>query len=321
MNSVDRSGRRGRAIPILAALFVFCCTTASPPPAASPFSFHSSFWLNLHHYLRAVARGGSSQATLTESERDAWKRAVEFYAPYAKRDVIHDEGMVAIKDALSARGNELTLEGVPIDTGLRAILESAAPVYRKHWWPAHDASNRSWIAQVQPLVAAHGSALSREVTAALDATWPAMPVPVDLSNSAGPDDAYTTDGPRATISSLAAGYRGNAALEILFHESSHGWGSRLFNGVARAARDQNKKVPRQLWHAVLFYNAGELTRRRLAASGVEYVELAQKGDIYTPLCGDGCRDRVKAAWDRRLSGEWTMQQALEELVRSSPAVP
>lgn len=308
-------------ITILAALFVFCCTTASAPPEPSPFEFRSGVWLNLHHFLRAVARGMPAEAALTGEERRTWKSAVEFYRPYAQRDVIRDDGMVAIKNALADRGNAATLEGAPIDAPLRETLERAAPIYRKYWWPAHEASHRSWVAQAQPFLARHAVALSRDIPAALDATWPAKPVPVELSVTAGPDDAYTTDGPRTTLATPPAGYRGPVSLEILFHEASHGWGAGLFNGVARAAREQNKKVPRQLWHAVLFYNAGELTRRRYASAGIDYVELAQKADIYKNLCGEGCRERVKAAWDRRLSGELTIQQALDELVRSSPAVP
>jgi hypothetical protein len=321
MDIVDRSGMRARALPILAALFVFCCTSATAPPSPSPFEFRSGVWLNLHHFLRAVARGMPAKAALSDEERAAWSSAVEFYKPYAQRDVIRDDGMVAIKNALADRGNAPTLDGAPIDAALRETLERAAPIYRKYWWPAHEASHRSWIAQAQPFLIPHAVALSRQVPAALDAAWPDKPVPVELSVTAGPDDAYTTDGPRTTLASPAAGYRGPASLEILFHEASHAWGARLFNGVARAAREQNKKVPRQLWHAVLFYNAGELTRRRYAAARVDYVELAQAANIYKDLCGDGCRDRVKAAWDRHLSGQLTTQQALDELVRSSPGEP
>jgi hypothetical protein len=80
------------------------------------------------------------------------------------------------------------------------------------------------------------------------------------------------------------------------------------------------KVPPQLWHAVLFYNTGELTRRELAGHGIDgYVERAVKNDVYRNLCGEGCRDRVAAAWNRRLAGEVSVEQALDALVASWPS--
>src|SRR5690606_13760883 len=126
----------------------------------------------------------------------------------------------------------------------------------------------------------HGAALSQALTRTYDTTWPSEPVPVDLSVTAGPQGAYTT-GPltHVTISSSETSLQGLASLEMLFHESSHGPVSDLFQRVRRAATEQDVAVPPRLWHAVLFYTAGELTRRELDAHGRAYAAYAGT-DLY-----------------------------------------
>jgi hypothetical protein len=55
------------------------------------------------------------------------------------------------------------------------------PIYRRHWWPAHDRTNREWIAAVRPLVDRHGAALNQAMARAYDVTMPDNPVWVDVS--------------------------------------------------------------------------------------------------------------------------------------------
>ena len=306
---------------MLAVALAAACASAPPAPQPQPyFALQSNFWVNLHHFIRAAGRGMPLKAPLTADEQRAWDTAVTLYRErYSQRDLLHDDGMVAIKDAL----RRVPANGKPALAGepeLTAALISAAPIYRKYWWPAHDTLNRSWIASVQPLLARYGGTLSRRVPAAYGERWPAKPHPVDLSISAGPNGAYTSSPPHTTIASSDAGYFGPAALEMLFHEASHQWGKRLYTGLDESAATHHKTIPPQLWHAVLFYNAGELTRRTFAEDGyTNYVEFALRGKLYEAMCGDGCRERVAAAWNRHLDGSVSMNEALEALVASWPA--
>ena len=158
------------------------------------------------------------------------------------------------------------------------------PIYQRHWWPEHDRVNRVWIAAVQPLLERHGTALSQALTSTYGTTWPSNPVAVDLSVTAGPNGAYTTGPPiHVTISSSDPSLQGPAALETLFHESSHSPVSDLFQRVRQAASAQKVTVPPQLWHGVLFYTAGELTTRELKAHGIAYSQLRWPGPVYKPL--------------------------------------
>ena len=56
---------------------------------------------------------------------------------------------------------------------------------------------------------------------------------------------------------------------MLFHEASHALINNVRLAVTSAATAANKQ-PRDLWHVVLFYIAGEVTRQQLAKNGIAY---------------------------------------------------
>ena len=292
-------------------------TAKSATQSTALFTFHSNPWLNLHHFARARARGGNQAMTgLSEEEARRWVAGVEFYKPFAARDLLMDDGLVEIKKALRDAEDKASLDGIAIDGNLKATLEGLMPIYRKHWWPEHDRANRAWIAAVQPLLARHGAAISQALVRAYDTAWPSTPIPVDLTVVAGATGAYTTGPPTlVTMQSTERSMQGLASLEMLFHESSHSPVSHLFQRVDQAARAANVTVPRQLWHAVLFYTAGELTRRELEAHGIAYREYAD-AQLYTNLCGGGCRDKIVEHWKPRLDGRQSVADALGALVAS-----
>jgi hypothetical protein len=285
------------------------------PVAQSPrlFTFHSNAWVNLHHVVRATARGAPAPAGLSAEELAQWTAGADFYKPYSQRDLLSDE-MVAIKDALRGAEGKATLDRIAIDAGVKSTLERLMPIYRRSAWPEHDRANRAWIAALQPLLDRHGLALSRAMARAYDTTWPRDPIPVDLVPSAGANGAYTGGPPTAiTIASTDSGYQGLKALEMVFHESSHSGISNLFSRVSEAASDQGVTVPPQLWHGVLFFTAGELTSRELKAHGIAYTEYADAG-LYKNLCGDGCREKIAEHWLPRLDGKRSVAESLTSLV-------
>jgi hypothetical protein len=297
-------------------LLACCVVVAVSGSRAQPqnlFTFHSNPWLNLHHYLRAGVRGMSAPAGLSVEEQQQWAAAVQFYKPYAQRDLFSDE-LHAITEALRTAENKTALDGVAIDAGLKTTLERIMPIYRKSAWPEQDRVNRAWIAAVQPLLDRHGPALSRAIARAYESTWPSDPIAVDLTVVAGPDGAFTTGPPiHITIASPDRSYSGLHALEMLFHESSHSEISNIFSRVMKAADEQKVTVPRQLWHGVLFYTAGELTTRELSAHGIAYAPYADDG-LYKNLCGEGCRAKIVEHWTPRLDGTRSMSESLAALV-------
>jgi hypothetical protein len=273
---------------------------SAPTQSVYPFVFHSGFWINLHHFLyeQALLRrqaAQSKQATesvpqpidqRTPKERQLWDAAVDYYLKnMVKRDLLFDQDLVAMNDQLSESEAVRDLSKSGVNSDVAKVLESVAPVYRVHWWPQHDRANRFWIAVATPMVQQFGRTLINQLTAAYKAKWPTDPIRVDVVEYANWAGAYTTfgDGQHVHITmSTDPGNQGFAALELLFHEASH-WMVGPNNGavaraIARECKAKNKPIPRDLWHAIIFYTAGEFTRRDLSENRVtDYTPYAYRG--------------------------------------------
>jgi len=299
-----------------AGLLALCVVIGSAWPAAQQkpqlFTFQSNAWLNLHHYVRVNARGGPGPGGLTGDEQKQWAAGVEFYKPYANRDVLRDDGMVAIASALRAGEGKNNLEGVTIEPPLKTTLERLMPIYQMHGWPEHDRANRAWIAEIVPLVDRHGAAISQALLRTYSATWPAEPMHVDLSVVAGPVGGFSVNN-HITISSSDTSYRGYRGLEMVFHEASHALFASVNQSMYRIATEQKVTLPPQLWHAVLFYTAGEMTTRELEARGIEYSPYANAA-FYDNMCGAGCMAKIREHWTPHLDGKRSIPDALSGLV-------
>jgi hypothetical protein len=259
----------------------------SPLPV---FEMHSGFWVNLHHFLYLQARllKGNSSSTDTvrgaaqpdelpvslidfpEADIHAWQDAVAFYSKdLAGRDLLLNGDMEIINNQLSALETCAELEGktTPLcKSGLRQdlveALERAAPVYRAHWWAQQDRANREWIAQVAPMIQKMGVELSGQLSDVYQKPWPSQRLRVDVVWYGGPFGAYTSLDPiHVTISSHDPRNRGVYGFEVLFHESSHALAGAVTAAIAREFRERDKPIPRDFWHALLFYTTGEIVRR------------------------------------------------------------
>jgi hypothetical protein len=315
------------------------------PESEAGFEFHSGFWMNLHHFLYQQARlrgqadeslppprGGSPDrpadlGTLSATERTVWIAALDHYArSLAKHDLLFGQGMIDVKDRLAAAEGKPSLEGAGLDPALRTALEQAAPVYRARWWAEHDRANRAWIRSARPLLERYAPKLSERVAAAFRAPWPPAPIRVDVTTYANWSGAYTTVAPlHVTVSSQGAGNQGDAALEMLFHEPSHAIVSSRNGPVAaalgRAFGARGKPVPRDLWHAILFFTTGELTRRALEEAGVRgYAPYAYKNGLYARSPEwDAFRRALEANWLPYLDGKVDFETAVGRVADSLAA--
>jgi hypothetical protein len=254
------------------------------------FEFHSGFWINLHHTLYQTAKQRAVSAapapnnkttrpaqpalktapsSLSASEQKAWDDAISYYAAnLAGQDLLFSTDMILLKnqladfedcDELSGVKNKICNPGLPAK--LTQILEAAAIVYRAHQWPEHDRTNRRWILRVAPLVREQGVGLSERLADIYQTRWPKAKIRVDVTAYANATGAYTTVDPlRVTISSTDARNQDSAALEVLFHEASHGIALPVQEAIIRECRQREKAIPRDLWHALIFYTTGEVIR-------------------------------------------------------------
>src|SRR5215475_12854235 len=279
-----------------------------PPAITLPvFEFHSGFWLNLHHTLYRQARlqrsssAGANAVTaaaginnLSPAEARAWNSALAFYTKtYADKDLTVSLEMILIKNQLGDFETCEDLAGTKkrtCDAGLPAqltqTLESAAPVYRAHLWAEHDRSNRRWISAVAPLVRRNGLDLSHRLAEIYQTPWPRERIRVDVASFASSTGAYTTLDPlRVTVSAIDARNQGAEALEVLFHEASHGIADTVQDAIFRECRQRDKPIPRDLWHALLFYTTGEVIRPLASSSSSSpakegYVPYAVREGLY-----------------------------------------
>lgn len=323
------------------------------------FELHSGFWINLHHTLyqearqRKAALSRDASATnpptvafksvlagkgLTDAEQKAWDNAVAFYTDnYAEKDLLFTTELIQLKDQLgdfedcdelSGRKRKFCDAGLPAN--LTQVLEPAAPVYRKYLWPEHDKANRRWILQVAPLVREEGVGLSERLADIYQTRWPHWKIRVDVVAYANWAGAYTTVDPlRVTIASLDSRNQGPQALEVLFHEGSHGIAEPVQRAIIRECRQRDKPIPRDLWHALVFYTTGEVIRTVLTSPSAS-ASRGDKGggaivsDYNTYAVREGLYQRgwksylelLQRFWQPYLDGKATFDDAIARMVSS-----
>ena len=325
------------------------------------FEFHSSFWVNLHHFLyhearvRAAAKDAQAsaakqsgpvmrvspgaQSTLTAAEQKIWDEAVAFYMQNeANKDMQINIDLILLKDQLgdfedcdelTGRKKRTCDAGLPGKIGL--VLESAAPVYRAHWWADQDRSNRRWTARVAPLVREQGVGLSQRLAEIYQTKWPKEKIRVDVCGYANASGAYTTLDPlRVTIASMDSRNQGPAALEVLFYEASHGIAGPVEAAIQRECRQRDKPIPRDLWHALIYYTTGEVLRPVIHDSSEKTPENADPGinaktypvpfALRENLSQRGWEEYLKILtiyWQPYLDGKVTFEDSIAHLISAA----
>jgi hypothetical protein len=318
------------------------------------FEFHSGFWVNLHHFLyhEARARQAAKDAaknsapalkttpgatvTLTPTEQKTWDQVISYYtANYTGKDLVVNIDLMLLKNQLGdfEDCDELLGKKKPrCDAGLPGnigpILEAAAPIYRAHWWADQDRSNRRWVVRVAPLVREQGVGLSERLADIYQAPWPREKIRVDVCAYANSPGAYTTLDPlRVTIASTDPRNQGPEALEVLFHEASHGIAQPVEAAISRECKQRDKPIPRDLWHALIFYTTGEVLRpviketdadksagdsapQKPKSTGVPYALR----DILTQRGWDQYHVLLLLYWQPYLDGKVNFEDAIAHLV-------
>ena len=308
---------------IAAVIIVALC---APAAAAQRWEMQSNYWVNLHQtMLDAALNGRPIDATLSDAERSTWNNAIHTYrVRFFDRSPMLDDELVRINDALSA-ATDLPPEGFAEEV-TKALL-AASQVYRKHRWAIDDKANRFWISVAEGMLRDTGEDLAREHSRVYGAPFPER-VRVDVSPAAGPLGAYTTVANglvHTTISSRDPAYQGYAALEMLLHEASHAIvgaaGGAIGPEIQASARAKGVLAPRQLWHAVLFYTSGELTRRALRERGItDYMPFMYRQNMFERAFR-GLRDPIEAYWQSYLDGRMSRTAAIQALIDATGAQP
>jgi hypothetical protein len=320
----------GAAVLLIAAIAAPAQSTSGPPEtsAGNPlFTFRSSLWVNLHHFLYVLGRARNDTrdsrraavvnapadtqgfASLSAPERETWERAIAYYQKsVSPMDAIFDADLTAIANALADAQDATSLAGVRIPANLRAVLEDAAPVYRKVWWERHRHSNRARTGELQALLARYGRPISEILTKAYQQSWPPEGLTVQMCAYANWAGAYSTSGRLIVMASTDDSMAGSQGLEIVFHEAMHQWDDAMIPRLRDAAQRLHADVPRGLFHSLIFYTAG-YAAARVVPGHRPYADALWSGG----LPGHAQLDQY---WLPYLRGEGTLSTALDRLAGS-----
>jgi hypothetical protein len=316
--------------------------------STSHFTLHSHPWVNLHHFLYQWARQEAARpaqrwppvvdvpergqvAALSPPQQHTWRVALDVYQRQVIiRDLVGDAVLRTLRHRLP-RMDSAKVEASPVLVAhVLEALRAVMPIYRTHWWGAHDRANRQWIAQGLSQGAETPAWLATRLAQVYGSPWPAEPIRVDLTTYASWQGAYTTNAePHAphhiTISSTDPANQDGGALEVLVHEASHviaswmgprGEASPLPAALAAAYRVRRETPPPDLGHVLIFYSVGELTRQCLQERGRPgYEPYADRLGLYArSLAWTVYRQALAKHWQPSLDGTIDRTTALQRLV-------
>ncbi len=322
------------------ALLAGCAANPAVPPEAPSapapelFHFHADLWANLHQVLfheavlprpgfdgpKSLAhRSVAVMADFSAEEAAAWHDALRYYdAHFSVRDSFSDPLIAATRGLTASRDPALLPAGAGVSDDWRDVLVHAGPVYRAHFWPRHEATDRAYIEAMKPLLAANGAWFAHRLAAVWQTAWPTEPIDVEVTPVVPPFGASTigeppfngSHAPLITVSSLDEGYAGESGLEMIFHESSHLLVDKVQGMLDESAKRQGKTLPRGLWHFVLFYTAGRVAKERLGPAYVPYWERPAMQASSPP----NVLPVLVRAWQPYLDGQVPLPAAVDAVV-------
>ena len=300
------------------------------------FAFFSDFDSNLHDALLEAGRDKNfSRPALFEAGdeascfeglpgelRSGWKHALDYYAEVISSEKWDQKQQYWIRMDLSGSAELDETRDMRFVGIARGLRQAAAPAYEACYWAARDEENRSWIAELVAQLELQEEAIAEKLAGLYATPLAGLPIRVDVMETVNWSGATTVLlGPVGGHIQISTPDRGPVAVELIFHEASHtlmGRGHPIRKALATAAKKLDLPLPRDLWHAVLFYTTGDAVRRVLDEQG------SQDEEGYTPmLFAIGIfghhHEAMKSAWTGYLDGERTLDEAAADLVRAAAA--
>jgi hypothetical protein len=309
-------------------------------------TLYNHFYTNLHHFLYEQAVRDSATAVEREPNSDeappataelrpgdnsipegqrkpsrklegALAAAVAYYRnnliPPHRGSLSFDSELVEIGRKISRSENVADLRERGLEEGLIEALVEAAPAYREKYWPEDERRNQAWMESARKRVMEKGEELAKTLALVYQCPWPKDPIRMDITGYAGPVGAYTTDpeaGPvRSVISSADARNQGLDAAEVIFHHASHALMKTVQDAIASECRSRNQPIPRDLWHALLYYTTGQYVQRAFG----DRMTYAERYGLYR---GRWARylDLLRLHWQPYLDGRTSFDDAIARII-------
>ncbi|MGB7623737.1 MAG: hypothetical protein WBN92_15435 [Terriglobia bacterium] len=309
-------------------------TAQRTPLLTTPhFAIYSDFDTNLNDALIAAGLARRSNKAelfhsgaeascfdkLPPSARAAWDGAVDYYTKIispagwdARQQFLLRMQLVGFEAEWRAAAG--ATEFVEIARSFRAV---ATPAYKACRWTAQDENNRRWIDDQKPRLAADEPRIAARIEQLYQKKWKSLPILVDVVetvNWSGANTSWSNSGQGDILISNSP--QGPAGFETLFHESSHilmDRGDPVWQALESAAKAVDFRLPKDLWHVVLFYTTGEAVRPILDERGPSG---------YTPMLygifGRGAwveyRQALESCWRPYVEGKQSLAEAAASLI-------
>jgi hypothetical protein len=315
----------------LALVLFGAAITEAGAVAAPVVVLRNNFWVNLHHFVRAESRRRGHHlelelplASLAGDDRASWERALDAYADLADRNLVFDEALVRIDDALATTPETAAVAPATVDPPIAAALNGAAAAYRDHRWDRDRLANAGWIAAHAAAIMRYTPVMRPRIANVFRVTAPADPILVDVVRDIGPNLAYTTRGPQGfsghTCISPVTNADPDIAVDTILHEISHTMDAQITAVVNAEAARQHARIPPDLWHALTLYTTYQLAmhaagRQRDDAS---YAPHNQFATMFDSNGWRAMRVDFDEFWAPYLEGHAKFKDALTGVVRNAP---
>jgi hypothetical protein len=296
----------------------------APVTRTARFELYSRFEFNLHDRLRQWAvlddrSGAACLAGVSNADREGWDRAVTAFQAL-RPDVVPPRLELRLRYALFRPDDGSMDESLGVvPTWYRPALAAGGSAYRRCWWQDDDRRNRDWIVTLTARLIRSETDLARRLEAAHRVSLPTERIPIDVVPTVDYSGANTVVHPHHILmSSTQPGYGGFGGLELVFHEASHtvvNPGSDGSSAALRhAAEKQGVPLPRDLWHVVLFFTAGDATKKTVREIWGEPYQQYLYGSGLFQRAWPQWREPLERAWQPYLDGRTSLEAAASELV-------
>lgn len=255
---------------------------------------------------------------LAPSKRAAWNGAVDYYAQIISPVQWNDRQQFLIRMQLVGFDTEWQegggMEFVEIARSFRAV---ASPAYKACRWTVQDENNRRWIEEMKPRLAADEQKIISRIEQLYQKRLDSLPILVDVVETvdwSGANTSWSNSGQGDIL--IANSPRGDAAFEILFHETSHILMDRddpVRKALESAATADDFQLPNDLWHVVLFYTTGEAVRHILNENDQsDYTPMLY--EIFARETWAEYREALESSWLPYVDGKQSLTEAAASLI-------